>query len=283
MTPRFELIVALVTPFDADGHPDLRALEAHLAYLLEHDVDGYLVGGTTGEGALLEEGELAVLFRTVAGAVSGRARVIAQVGRPSTAATLRLIDRARDAGADEVAVVAPYYYRLRDFELRAHYLAALAAAHDMPVYAYNIPSRTVNDLSAELVADLAKEGLAGIKDSTKSWERHEQYLEIQRSRPDGRFAVLMGSDSMTLEALRAGSRGVVSAVANAEPQLFDDLRNAHTADNGTVDAVNETLLRLRHLMKEEGSLAGCKNAVAERLARRDAAYPAALRGPLIDA
>ena len=61
MTPRFELIVALVTPFDADGHPDLRALDAHLAYLLEHDIDGYLVGGTTGEGALLEESELEVL------------------------------------------------------------------------------------------------------------------------------------------------------------------------------------------------------------------------------
>lgn len=283
MPPRFDLIVALVTPFTTEGEPDLRALEAHLGYLNEHDIDGYLVGGTTGEGPLLEETELEALTRTVTGTVSGRAKVIVQVGRPSTRATLRLVERAHEAGADEIAVVAPYYYQLGDIELRAHYLAALTAAKDMPMFAYNIPSRTVNDLTAALVHDLAQEGLAGIKDSTKSWERHEQYLEIQRNHRDQRFAVLMGSDSMTLQALRAGSRGVVSAVANVEPRLFDDLRRAHAADNGTAEAMNERLLRLRHLMREDGSLAGVKNAVAERLAQRDVDYPAALRSPLIDA
>lgn len=280
MTPRFELIVALLTPFASDGRPDLHALEAHLAFLLEHNIDGYLVGGTTGEGPLLEEDELETLTRCVSGIVADRARVIVQVGRPSTPATLRLIERARGAGADEFAVVAPYYYSLHESELRSHYLAALSAAGDMPTYAYNIPSRTINDLSATLVADLAGEGLAGIKDSTKSWERHEQYLEIQRGRPDGRFAVLMGSDSMTLQALRAGSRGVVSALANAQPQLFDDMRLAYAANDGTADAANEMLLRLRRLMKEEGPLAGFKRAVDERLRRRGVGYPANLRAPL---
>lgn len=282
MSRRFELIVALATPFTAGGEIDAEALSAHLGFLGEHRLDGYLVGGTTGEGPLLEQAELGLAVDLAVQRTAGSAvAVIAQVGRASTRQTLRAIEHARAAGADALAVVAPYYYRLGAAELRRHYLAALEAAQEMPLYAYNIPSRTVNDLEPPLVAQLADAGLAGVKDSTKSWERHQRYLAIAREREERRFSVLMGSDAMTLQALRAGSAGVVSAVANAEPELLGRLREAqHSGLGSQADAIDARLQQRREAMREEGSLAGVKQAIADRLRDRRVDYPVRLRAPL---
>jgi dihydrodipicolinate synthase/N-acetylneuraminate lyase len=249
-----EVYAALLTPLAAGGGVDAAALRAHCRWLVDSGLDGVLVAGTTGEGPLLGDDEVIAAVS----AVAGEARVIAHVGRPSTAATVALAERALDAGADEVSVVVPYYYELGDDQLLAHF-AAVA-----PVLAYVIPARTVNDVSASLLDRLAAVGVVGVKDSTKSLERHEEYLDVAR-RHSG-FRVYMGSDGLAAEALRRGATGLISAVANVRPDLVVGLR----------DGKRELQQELSAVRAEAGGLGGLKRTVAERID----GYPVAVRAPL---
>jgi 4-hydroxy-tetrahydrodipicolinate synthase len=251
---RAEVHAALLTPLGADGGVDTDALRAHCRWLVESGIDGVLVAGTTGEGPLLDDDDV---VRAVS-AVAGETSVMAQVGRPSTTATVALARRALEAGADEVSVVVPYYYELGDEQLLAHF-AAVA-----PALAYVIPARTVNDVSAPLLDRLADVGVVGVKDSTKSLERHDEYLEVARRRPD--FRVYMGSDGLAADALERGATGLISAVVNVRPDLVAALR----------DGAREAQEQILAVRAEAGGVAGLKRLVAERVA----GYPVAVRAPL---
>src|SRR5687767_6836250 len=172
MNGRVPLYVAPLTPLCSDGSLDSCALQAHAEDLLAAGLDGFLICGTTGEGPLLDDDDVVRATRTIATTCKDRAIVMTQVGRPSTTATTRLLARALEAGADGVMAVAPYYYALDDVQVEAHYASVLRSAGDAPLYAYSIPRRTGNDLHPALVRRLADHGLAGIKDSTRSLERH---------------------------------------------------------------------------------------------------------------
>src|SRR5207253_8042916 len=111
-------------------------------------------------------------------ASAGRVPVQAHVGRPSTPATVELARRALAEGAAAVSAVVPYYYALGEQEVVSHY-RALVAAVDAPVYAYTIPARTGNELPPSAVRELGAEGLAGVKDSTKSLDRLREYVECE--------------------------------------------------------------------------------------------------------
>ena len=253
-----EVYAALLTPLAPDGGVHEAALRAHCRSLVAADVDGVLVAGTTGEGPLLDDDEV---VRAVS-ALAGETRVLAHVGRPSTAATVALAKRALDAGADELSVVVPYYYELGDEQVLRHFSTVVEAVS--PVLAYVIPARTVNDASAALLARLAEAGVAGVKDSTKSLERHEEYLDVARGRAG--FRVYMGSDALAAEALERGATGLISAVANARPELVVALR----------DGASEVEPELLAVRAEAGGLAGLKRLVAERID----GYPVAVRPPL---
>jgi dihydrodipicolinate synthase/N-acetylneuraminate lyase len=196
--------------------------------------------------------------------------VLAHVGRAATAATVALAQRAIANGADAVSAVVPYYYALGDGQVAAHYRALLATADGVPVLAYTIPERTGNDLSPAVAAALADEGLAGVKDSTKSFERHREYLAL--ARPG--FAVYMGSDGMVLDAFRAGAAGCVSALANVRPDLLVSLREAVAGGRD-----EEALALQAELSSLRGEVRG-PGAIKRALAARLDGYPAALRGPL---
>jgi dihydrodipicolinate synthase/N-acetylneuraminate lyase len=264
------VVVALVTPFRDDGTVDLEVLAEHIEFLVTAGVDALMPCGTTGEGPLLEDDEAATVIAAVVERAGGRASVLAHVGRAATASTVALARRAIANGADAVSAVVPYYYALGDAQVAAHYRALLAAAGDVPVLAYTIPERTGNDLLPAVAAALADEGLAGIKDSTKSFERHREYLAL--ARPG--FAVYMGSDGMVLDALRAGAAGCVSALANVRPDLLVRLRDAVAA--GRDDEAAALQAELSSLRQEARGPAGVKRSLAARLD----GYPAALRGPL---
>ena len=141
-----QVLAAITTPFGADGALDLDAFEAHVRWLGEAGLDGLFVAGTTGEGVLLEHDEVEALAERAA-AAAGPLRVIVQVGRPSTGATVALARRALAAGAHGVAAYVPWFYPVTQEQVRAHFLALLEAAGDAPAFLYNIPPRTVNDLS----------------------------------------------------------------------------------------------------------------------------------------
>src|SRR5919112_1230224 len=167
------IVPALLTPFRPDGTVDRDALAAHVGWLVEHGVDGLMPCGTTGETALLSDDEvIEVVEATVAAA--GGVPVIAHVGRPGTQPTIELGRRALAAGAEAVSAVVPYYHPLEPEQVLDHYRALMAALGAERVLAYCIPSHSNNDLSAEALGTLAREGLAGFKDSTMEASRHEE-------------------------------------------------------------------------------------------------------------
>ena len=200
--PRF--LAAISTPFAADGSVALDAFGEHVAWLADAGLDGVVVAGTTGEGVLLEADEIVALTERASAAGDGL-RVIAQVGRPSTRATAALARRAIEAGADAVAAYVPWFYPASDADVRTHFEGLLEAAGSTPAFLYNIPRRTVNDLSAELAGELAAAGFKGMKDSTGSFERHEAYLDATRGRD---FELYIGSEPLVLRAYRDGAAGV---------------------------------------------------------------------------
>ena len=270
----------MLTPLSGEGKVDVAALDAHVEYLVAEGIDGFFVCGTTGEGPLLGDDEVVQATRAAVAACKGRAFVTTQVGRAGTGATARLLRLAVEAGADGVTAVAPYYYELDDSQLEAHYLELVAVAGETPLFAYTIPRRTGNDLSPALVARLADRGLAGIKDSTRSVERHAEYRSIAAARKVGQFAVYMGSDALTKVALENGSDGIVSAVANLRPDLLvrllaairDGRSEEALATQTEINQVRDTLCH--------GAVAGLKAGVAERMASRGVAYSKAVRSPL---
>jgi 4-hydroxy-tetrahydrodipicolinate synthase len=203
-----QVVVALLTPH---GRPE--ALREHVDFLVEAGVDALMPCGTTGEGPLLEDHEMARLISATIDASAARVPVLAHVGRPSTEATVGLAARALADGAAGVSAVVPYYYALGEQQLARHYAALIEAADGASSYAYTIPARTGNDFPAQLASRLSAEGLTGVKDSTKSWERHLEYLETG-------VDVLIGTDAMVVDSFRAGSAGCVSALANVRPDLL---------------------------------------------------------------
>lgn len=268
------VLAAITTPFREDGALDLDAFEAHVRWLEEAGLDGLFVAGTTGEGVLLEDQEVEALAGRAA-AVAGALRVIAQVGRPSTRATVALARRALAAGAHGVAAYVPWFYPITQEQVGAHFRAVLEAAGDAPAFLYNIPPRTVNDLSPELAGELARAGFAGMKDSTGDPERHRAYLDAV---PEG-FEVYTGTEPQIVESVGAGSNGSINGLANCRPELFVALREALAAGED-VSALREEISALKADVKAQSStVATIKQLVRERLAERGVDYPAAPRAP----
>ena len=265
----FQLHAALTTPFDAHGSVALDALRLHVELLGEDGVDGIVPAGTTGEGPLLEEAEVASVVATAVQTAQGWMEVIAHVGRASTPATVRLARAAIGTGADAVIAITPYFYAYEPGALLAHYRALLDAADGTPVLAYAFPERTGNELPAEVVDTLAGEGLAGLKDSTKSPQRHSEYLDVARRHRE--FRLFVGSEKLILESMRGGAAGAISALANARTDvLLRVLEERSPVAQEAVDRARAELPEIPHV----------KRAVRTRLAERGAEYPAAPRAPL---
>jgi 4-hydroxy-tetrahydrodipicolinate synthase len=256
MTPR--VVVALLTPFRDSGEPDEGALAAHVERLVEAGVDALMPCGTTGEGPLLEPDEALRVIAASVRAAGGRVPVQAHVGRPSTPATIELARRAMAEGATAVSAVVPYYYAVPEERVVSHYRALLGAV-EAPVYAYTIPARTGNELPAGAVRELAGDGLAGVKDSTKSLDRLRDYLACG-------VDVLVGTDAFVLEGFRLGAGGCVSALANVRPDLLCALRDHDD------DAAQAAIVALRDRLP----MGALKAAVAEAVP----GYPTSYRAPL---
>jgi 4-hydroxy-tetrahydrodipicolinate synthase len=275
-----KVLAAITTPFGADGAPDLDAFEAHLRWLGEQGLDGVFVAGTTGEGVLLEYEEVEALVERAA-AAAGSLRVIAQVGRPSTSATLALARRALGAGAHAVAAYVPWFYPITQDQVRGHFLSLLEAAGDAPAFMYNIPPRTVNDLAPELAGELARAGFTGMKDSTGDFERHLAYLDAVRG-VDG-FELYTGTEPLIVRSVAAGATGSINGLSNCRPELFTALRAALTdGDEAAVAPLHDEISALKaEVRSEEWTIAAIKRRVRERLAERGVDYAETPRAPFV--
>jgi dihydrodipicolinate synthase/N-acetylneuraminate lyase len=270
--PRF--LAAISTPFAGDGSVALDAFAEHVAWLAGAGLDGVFVAGTTGEGVLLEAEEVVALTERARMSSPPTLRVIAQVGRPSTRATAALARRAIDAGADAVAAYVPWFYPATDADVRRHFEGLLEAAGEVPAFLYNIPRRTVNDLSAELAGELAAAGFAGMKDSTADFGRHEAYLHATRERD---FEVYVGAETLVLRACHAGAAGAITGLAGARPEPFARLRAALEAgEDAAAKAAQDEIAAAKAAVESEGSTVA---AVTRRVAEQLPGYPAATRAP----
>jgi len=270
-------LVALTTPFTADGSVDLDALGRHVERLVADGIDGVMPCGTTGEGALLEDDEVVAVTRRVVEAAAGAVPVVAHVGRPGTAATLRLAEAALATGADAVSAVVPYYFPLPGERIVAHYEVLAGGLAGAPLLVYVIPSHALNDLGAGDFETLLRAGVAGLKDSTKSLQRHREYVAAARASERVDAAVLVGSDTLLVEARRSGGSGSVTAMGNLMPAELSALqRAADIGDWDEAERLQGLVVDARAQLGPGGTARATKRAIAAWLGD----YPDHVRAPL---
>lgn len=210
---------AIVTPFDAQGAFDPLALRRIIQQQLQTGVDGFYVGGGTGEGLLLTRAEREALLETVIDEVQGRALVIAHVGAFQTPETLALAKHASDAGADAIAALPPGYFYRPDAIGLVRYYTAVAEASKVPLLVYNIPQRTGINMTQALFDQLLQiPNIVGMKDSSGNIYALGLFFT------GGKNPVIFnGEDTVLLSGLLAGASGGIGATYNIMPGLFVEL------------------------------------------------------------
>lgn len=241
-------IVAIVTPMHEDGSLDLPSMRKLVDFHVQEKTDAIVVVGTTGESPTVDVEEHQELIRVVVDQAAGRIPVIAGTGANSTAEAIEMTEFAKKVGADAALSVVPYYNKPTQEGLYRHF-KAIAEAVDIPVILYNVPGRTVADLSAETTLRLAQiPNIVGIKDATGNMDRG---AEIINRAPAG-FSVYSGDDGTACALMLLGGKGNISVVANVAPKLVHDMCAAALA--GDLAKARELNFRMsglsRHLFCE---------------------------------
>lgn len=252
-------MTAIVTPFRADGTIDFDAFERLVTWQIDSGIHGLVPCGTTGEGATLRPEEHALMIETTVRIARGRVPVLAGCGTNDTRTTIAGAERAAQAGADALLVVTPYYNKPNRSGMLAHF-AAIAAAVDLPIVAYNVPGRTGQNLGVEQTLALAElPGVVGVKEAAGNLE---QLAAIVEGRPEG-FAVLTGDDTLALAAVSLGADGVISVVSNEAPRLMSAMMEAALGGDFTgARPIHYRLRRLMHANFVESNPVPVKTALA---------------------
>ena len=244
---------ALVTPF-ANGQLDLDTLKKLVEWHMEQGSNGLVPVGTTGESPTLSHSEHDLVVETVVEAANGRFPVIAGAGSNNTAETVRLVKAAKSAGAAAALVVTPYYNKPTQRGLIAHFMAA--ADCGLPIIIYNIPGRSVVDMTPETMGELAKhEMIVGVKDATGDLAR----VPNQRLTCGTDFIQLSGEDPTAIGFNAQGGVGCISVTANVAPALCSQMQDATLAgDYQAALAINDRLMPLHKAIFTEPGLVGAK-------------------------
>ena len=241
-------IPALVTPMQEDGSLDLDALRRLIDWHIAAGSDALVIVGTTGESPTVNYDEHCLLIETTVKHVAGRRPVIAGTGANSTSEAIELAQFAQQAGADAHLSVVPYYNKPTQEGLYRHF-AAIAGAVDLPMILYNVPGRTVADMSNDTALRLAAlPHVVGIKDATGNLERGMDLLQ----RAPASFAVYSGDDATAVALMLMGGKGSISVTANVAPRLMHEMcAAALRGDLGSARAAQFKLLGLhRNLFLE---------------------------------
>jgi 4-hydroxy-tetrahydrodipicolinate synthase len=251
-----------------DGAIDWLSLVVHITDLLESGAEGLFAAGTTGEGLLLEEDERVRVVEETVKVVAGRIPVVALCGGLATEQAIRLGLRMREAGADGVAALTPFYYRV-DVEAMVEHFRRIADAARCPTYLYSIPGLTGVSLPAEVLERLREHPhFGGLKFSFCDLEQLGKYLRTST-------AVLIGCDSLITQALAMGAAGTVSGTAACLPAPFANLISC-IREGKDVSAAQTLATQLDAIMAALPPIAGYKAA----LVRRGVIAFAAVRRPL---
>lgn len=237
-------MVALVTPMHPNGDVDYKRLGDLIDWQIDQGTHCLVAVGTTGESATLSVKEHSEVIRFFVQHVNGRIPVIAGTGANSTHEAIALTQHAKDAGADCALLVAPYYNKPTQEGLYQHY-KAISAAVAMPQMLYNVPGRTVVDISQDTVERLADiDNIVAIKDATGSVERGSKLIAALGER----MSVLSGDDATALELMKVGGKGNISVTANVAPHAMSATFSA--ALRGDYDAANQAHDLVKHLHKD---------------------------------
>lgn len=252
-------LVALITPMRPDGSVDEDAFAAFVEWQIRQGTHGVVPVGTTGESPTLSHDEHRRVVEIAVEVADGRVPVIAGTGSNSTAEAISLTRHAKEAGADAALVVTPYYNKPTQEGLYLHY-TAIADAVDLPVIIYNIPPRSVIDMSAETMGRLARhKNIVGVKDATMNLARP---LHTRRTcGPE--FCQLSGEDHTALSFLAAGGVGCISVTGNVAPRLCSEMHRAWQDGRvGEAIAIQDRLVPLHDALFAESSPGPVKYAAS---------------------
>lgn len=251
-------ITALITPF-RDGSVDDSAFQDFVAWQIAEGTHGVVPCGTTGESPTLSHDEHKRVVELCVEVAKGKIPVIAGTGSNSTDEAIALTRHAKEAGADAALVVAPYYNKPSQEGLFRHY-EAIVNAVDLPVIVYNIPGRSVVNISVETFARLAKlPNIVGVKDATADLARP---LQMRVALGD-KFCQLSGEDATATAFNAQGGVGCISVTSNIAPKLCADMQNAWAkGDLATCFAIRDKLMPIHDAMFCETSPAPVKYAAS---------------------
>jgi 4-hydroxy-tetrahydrodipicolinate synthase len=252
-------LVALITPMREDGSVDEKAYAEFVDWQIKEGTQGVIPVGTTGESPTLSHDEHRRVVEIAIEVAKGRIPVIAGAGSNSTEEAIALTRHAKEAGADAALIVAPYYNKPTQQGLYLHY-TAIADSVDLPIIVYNIPGRSVVNISVETMARLAKhKNIVGVKDSSADIAR-----PLHTTRTCGTdFVQLSGEDHNAVAFLASGGHGCISVTANIAPRLCADMHRAW-AEGRVQDAmaIQQRLLPLHDALFVETSPGPVKYAAA---------------------
>ncbi|CAM2189606.1 4-hydroxy-tetrahydrodipicolinate synthase [Paraburkholderia sacchari] len=253
-------IPAIVTPMHEDGSLDLPAFRKLIDWHVEEGTDAIVVVGTSGESATLDVEEHILMVKTAVEHAAGRLPIIAGAGGNSTAEAIELTKLAKNVGAQASLQVVPYYNKPTQEGMYRHF-AKIAETVDLPVLLYNVPGRTVADMSNETILRLAQvPGIVGVKEATGNIDRAAHLI---KHAPEG-FKIFSGDDPTAIALMLLGGHGNISVTANVAPRQMSELcRAALEGDAKTARAIHLKLLSLHKNLFIESNPIPAKWALQE--------------------
>ena len=266
-------LVAIVTPMHADGSLDIPGLKKLIDWHISEGTDGIVIAGTTGESATVTVEEHQQLIRVTVEHTNKRVPVIAGSGGNSTQEAINLTRYAKDAGADASLQVVPYYNRPTQEGMYQHF-KKIAESVDLPIILYNVPGRTVADMSNETIVRLAQiKNIIGVKEASGNVGRGIELLSMV---PDD-FAVYSGDDLSAMALMFCGAKGNISVTANVAPRAMHELCvAAMRGDIALAKAINKPLIPLHQKLFMEPNPVPVKWALCEM-----GLIPPGIRLPLV--
>ncbi|MER8426264.1 4-hydroxy-tetrahydrodipicolinate synthase [Mesorhizobium sp. M1403] len=254
-------LTALVTPFEKSGRFDEKAFRAFIAWQIAEGTTGVVPVGTTGESPTLSHDEHRQVVKVCIEVAKGRVPIVAGAGSNNTEEAVGLVQYAEKVGADAALVVTPYYNRPTQRGLYAHF-AAVAKATSLPIIIYNIPPRSVVDMSPETMGQLVHDfkNIVGVKDATGKVER----VSEQRATCGKDFIQLSGEDASALGFNAHGGVGCISVTANVAPRLCAEFQEATlSGDSAKALDLQDRLLPLHKAIFLEPGVSGAKYALSK--------------------
>ncbi len=257
------VITALATPFLPDGALDLEGAGVLARHVVAAGSEGLVIGGTTGESPTLRDEELWDLVRAVQDAVPSGTRIVVGTGTNDTSRSVERTRRAAELGAHGALVVTPYYNRPSQAGLVAHF-SAVAAATDLPILLYDIPSRTGREIEVDTLVELSRiPNVIGVKDATARIDKAADVILATRGAPGG-FDVWSGSDEVNLPLLSVGAVGVISVAAHLAGPEIAEMVAVHGTDPERARDLHLACMPLHRALFLEPNPVPLKAALAAR-------------------